>query len=161
MIKRKGLTLLAGAVGFFSALTVNAAEMNFNGILIDPPPCEINNGKDIAVIFNKVGINKVNGDNYRQKVDFSLDCGVVLPWELTLTLTTTSVASFSDATVQTDISGLGIRVYIDDTPMLFGKPYPVSSMAAPVIEAVPVKDAAQELVEGHFSASASLKAEYQ
>lgn len=145
----------------FFAVPALAVDMKFSGTLAEPPPCQINGSKDITVVFNKVGINKVNGNNYRQKVDFSLDCGVIPSWELTLTLSTSSVSDFSDATVQTNIPGLGIKVYIDGKPMLFDKAYPVSSVVTPTLEAVPVKDAAHELTEGHFFATASLKAEYQ
>ena len=47
------------------------ADMTFHGTLITPPPCTINDDSRIEVNFGeRVGINKVDGVNYRQMMNY-------------------------------------------------------------------------------------------
>lgn len=56
-------------------LAAEEIAMHFRGGLIAPPPCVINAGAKIDVDFgSRVGIKKVDGVNYRQVIDYQLDC---------------------------------------------------------------------------------------
>ena len=48
--------------------------MQFRGGLIAPPPCVINAGAKIDVDFGSAWDQKVDGVNYRQAIDYHLDC---------------------------------------------------------------------------------------
>jgi type 1 fimbria pilin len=43
-----------------------AENMSFSGTLIEPPPCLVNNGNDIDVPFDKIGVKSMNGMNHRR-----------------------------------------------------------------------------------------------
>jgi len=147
--------------GIFS-LSVQAADMNFKGALIDPPPCSINNGALIDVDFgDRVGINKVNGVNYRQQVNYQIICAPgVKGWDLTLTLKGVATA-FDKSAVQTDQPDLGIRILQNKESFPLESTIIVDPKSPPVLEAVPVVKLGGSLQEGIFEAAATLQANYQ
>lgn len=156
-----GTLVLAGMALFCSGLL--AADMNFKGTLVEPPPCTINNDQDVLVSFgDSVGVNKVDGSNYIQPVDYHLTCDITSPQDgLNLVLSTTSQSAFDTAAVQSSTPGLGIRLLVDGVAAEFGKLIPVDSSSPPVLQAVPVKAADTALTEGPFSATVTLQVVYQ
>lgn len=140
-----------------------AADMSFKGTLIEPPPCNINNEQDVLVNFgDSVGVNKVDGVNYIQPVEYHLTCDVTSPRDgLTIVMTTTDPASYDASALNTTSPGLGIRILVDGEPVSFGKNIPVDITKVPVMQAVPVKDPGISLSEGAFTASATLQVVYQ
>lgn len=146
---------------FQSIFTVNAADMAFSGILVEPPPCKINEGVDMTLSFEKVGINKVDGDNYRRSIEYTLNCKDSPSRDLTMMLTTTSVASFSSGTIQTNIAGLGVKIYANGVPVEFSKAIVITPGEKPKLEAVPLSQPGVTLTEGMFFASATLTFKFQ
>ncbi|NXZ85348.1 fimbrial protein [Serratia fonticola] len=134
--------------------------MSFSGTLIEPPPCLVNNDRDIDVPFDRIGVNSVDGKNNRRKVDYELDCKAGPAWSMVLTLNG-PVASFELATLQTNIANLGIKLYQNGEPFELGKPIAVDPLNPPLLEAVPVKKPGTELTEGTFEVTATLLADYQ
>ncbi|WP_242526794.1 fimbrial protein [Serratia ureilytica] len=136
-------------------------KMAFRGGLIAPPPCTINGGKKIDVDFgDRVGVNKVDGQNYRQTLDYSITCERgALPWQMTLTLK--GGVSFERATLQTNKPDLGIRIYQNDMPFIINTPLNIVPGNLPLLEAVPIAKPGSTLTEGAFSATATLQADYQ
>jgi len=156
-------TLLVLSIALFCS-SLLATEMQFSGTLVEPPPCTINNDQTIMVPFgDSVGVNRVDGVNYRQPVDYRLTCDITSLQEgLTLVLSTTDPASYDPAAVNTNITGLGIRLIVDGAPAVFDTPMPVTvGEPTPVIDAVPVKAPGASLKEGAFTATATLKVVYQ
>ncbi|MBH3084210.1 fimbrial protein [Serratia bockelmannii] len=149
------------AAPYASLEAVEEVKMTFRGGLIAPPPCTINGGKKMDVDFgDRVGVNKVDGERYRQTIGYSVDCEPgALPWQMTLTLK--GNASFERAALQTNKPDLGIRIYQNDTPFIINTPIPISPSHLPVLEAVPVAKPGMTLTEGAFSATATLQADYQ
>ncbi|HDX4396465.1 fimbrial protein [Enterobacter cancerogenus] len=143
--------------------SILAADMNFHGVLTEPPPCTISNGQVIEVPFgDNIGVNTVDGAAHRQKVDYHITCDLNSSTDgLALSLSTTSPASFDASAVQTSLSGLGIRMMWDGKPAEFGQAVPVDPLDTPVLEAVPVKAPGVELAEGRFEAYVTLQAVYQ
>jgi len=137
-------------------------DVNFKGTLIDPPACTINNGGMIDVNFGeRVGIKKVNGVNYRQRLNYQLYCAPTPhKWDLVLTLKG-NAAVFDELAIQTDQQYLGIRLYINDNAFKPESKVIIDPANPPILEAVPVAKLGMPLTEGAFLASATLLANYQ
>lgn len=139
------------------------ADMTFRGTLIEPPPCTINDGNQVDVDFGeRVGINKVNGVNYRQTLNYQIVCenSGDRSWALTLSLSGAQ-AGFDNEALQSSKENLGIRVYQNDRPFTPGSSLAIDLSSPPRLEAVPVKNAGSTLTEGAFDAWATLRADYQ
>ncbi|HIE1062987.1 TPA: fimbrial protein [Serratia marcescens] len=141
---------------------VFALDVNFKGTLIDPPACTINNGGMIDVDFgDRVGIKKVNGINYRQRLNYQLHCASTTHgWDLVLTLKG-NAAVFDELAIQTNQQYLGIRLYLNDSAFKPESQVIIDPENPPILEAVPVAQAGMPLTEGAFLASATLLANYQ
>ncbi len=161
-MKRNAFILALALVGI-PAQAADEAEMRFRGTLRAPPPCTINDGGIMEINFGqRIGINKVDGVNYRQAVTYRLNCNLNdgLPWELTLTLKGNATA-FDKAALQTDKTDLGIRLYHDDEPFEIDSSLNIDPANPPRLEAVPVARPGSVLSEGAFTATATLQADYQ
>lgn len=165
---RKQLTrdalLLVVTLGLSSPLLAGGdVDMTFRGTLIEPPPCTINDGNQVDVDFGeRLGINKVDGVNYRQMLNYQITCegGGSGIWALTLNLSGTATG-FDGQALQTNKENLGIRVYQNDQPFTPGSSLAIDLATPPRLEAVPVKNAGSTLAEGAFEAWATLQADYQ
>ncbi|MGP2758151.1 fimbrial protein [Serratia marcescens] len=155
------LSLLLFSGSGFSAL--HAAEnMHFSGTLIAPPPCTINNGQLVDVDFGqRVGVNKVDGKNYLQTVDYQIACEPGISG-LVLGLTVTGVpVGFDEAALKTDLPDLGIRLLQAGKPFILNQRIAINAQNPPILQAVPVKKPGAELSAGAFVAWATLLADYQ
>jgi len=157
----KGTFLLLS--GGLLCSSVLAADMNFHGTLLEPPPCTISNNETIEVNFgNSIGVSTVDGVAHRQKVDYRLNCDLGASLDgLSLQLSTASPAAFDSSAVQSSLNGLGLRMLWDGEPADFGKMTLVDPNSMPVLEAVPVKAPDVALTEGAFEAYVTLQAVYQ
>lgn len=160
----RALLLVSGLVG--GASTVQAegyAQMALRGTLIEPPPCTINDGNRIDVNFGeRVGINKVDGVNYRQVLNYQLSCQNIGNGNWALTLSLSGVpAGFDNQALQTNKESFGIRLYQNDKPFTPGSSLNIDLTNPPRLEAVPVKREGAALTEGAFEAWATLRADYQ
>lgn len=145
-------------LGLCSTATANMA---FNGTLVEPPPCTINNGSTIEIDFKDVGVNKVDGVNYRERVNYSITCtGGTLPWQMVLTVKGVATP-FETSAVQSSVADLGIRILQNGIPFTLNTPLLITPSTPPVLEAVPVKNVGAVLGPGGFAAAATLLAEYQ
>lgn len=164
-MKRDSVLLVLWAA-MMSGPPVFAAEevaMKLRGTLRAPPPCSMNDGGAIEVAFGeRIGINKVDGVNYRQAVNYRLRCDSpgALPWELSLSFKGVA-ASFDNAALQTDNGDLSIRLYHDDKPFAPNSSIKIDPANPPRLEAVPVARMGAPLKEGAFAATATLQADYQ
>lgn len=141
---------------------IAADNMSFYGSLI-APPCKISNEQVIEVVFgNDLGVDKINGSNYKQPVKYTVDCAPGYEENnLAIVVDTTSPASFDSSAVQTNRTGLGIHILIDGVAATFAKRVVVSDPSVPPqIEAVPVQDAGIMLTEGAFEATMTLRIDY-
>lgn len=155
------LAVVWGVTGV--ALADGDVDMTFRGTLIEPPPCTINDGERVDVDFGeRVGINKVDGVNYRQIMNYQITCDNAGSgsWALTLSLTG-AAAGFDEQALQTNKTDLGIRVYQNDKPFTPGSTLAIDISNPPRLEAVPVKREGATLTEGAFESWATLRADYQ
>ncbi|SOB49567.1 fimbrial protein [Pseudomonas lundensis] len=150
--------LVVCAAGFNAGASANLA---FTGTLVEPPVCTINNGNTLTIDFKDVGVNKVDGINYRQPVNYTITCaGSTLPWEMILTVKGTAT-SFESSAVQTSVTDLGVQLLQNGQPFTLNTPMVINPASPPALEAVPVKRPGTTLNAGGFSAAATLLAEYQ
>ncbi|HEB0103792.1 TPA: fimbrial protein [Serratia marcescens] len=162
---KKGIAVMLLCASSLIGLTAQAAEevgMHLRGTLRAPPPCSLNDDGVIEVDFGqRLGINKVDGINYRQAVNYRLRCDApgALPWELKLSFKGIA-ASFDRAALQTDNGNLGIRLYQDDKAFAPNTSINIDPANPPRLEAVPVTKAGVPLKEGAFAATATLQADY-
>jgi len=141
----------------------STADMTFRGTLIEPPPCTINDGNKVDVDFGeRVGINKVDGVNYRQLLNYQITCEKDVSGRLMLTLSLNgSATGFDKEALLTDKASLGIRVYQNDKPFTPNSTVKINLANPPRLEAVPIKQAGAKLTEGAFEAWATLRADYE
>lgn len=144
-------------------LAAQAADnMTFHGTLV-APPCKISNGETIEVAFGtNLGVNKIDGNNYKQAVNYSVDCDAGYSANnLAIVVDTAAPAAFDTSAVLTNKTGLGIRILVDGVTANFAKRVAVSNPSSPPkIEAVPVQDPSVTLTEGAFEATMTLRADY-
>ncbi|AEN63607.1 Fimbrial protein domain-containing protein [Enterobacter soli] len=139
----------------WSALTVNVTGVVVEGV------CEINNGETIYVDFgSNLQSRLINGENFMKTIDYSLVCEDLTSNDLEMEFEGTAT-SFSDDYLATDREGLGIKLYMNGESMPMNTWMPFTWPEVPVLQAAPIKDDAAEVETGVFSASATLKIQYQ
>ncbi|NIF36954.1 fimbrial protein [Enterobacter sp. Tr-810] len=139
----------------WSALTVNVTGVVVEGV------CEINNGETIYVDFgSNLQSRLINGENFMKTIDYSLVCEDLTSNDLEMEFEGTAT-SFSDDYLATDREGMGIKLYMNGESMPMNTWMPFTWPEVPVLQAAPIKDDAAEVETGVFSASATLKIQYQ
>lgn len=129
-----------------------------------PPPCTVTGGE---VEFGNVITTGIDGVNNVKKVGYSLNCNGRLSDFLKLQIQGTAVAINGESVLQTDVSGLGIRLQMTDDNTLIPPgttdwlPFQYRDDAAPGIKATLVKDNTVTLTGGEFNAVATLVVDYQ
>ncbi|OKB64580.1 pilus assembly protein [Serratia marcescens] len=148
--------------GLLAGKVQSADNMKFYGTLIEPPPCTINDGGEVDVDFgNRVGVTKVDGNNYLQPVNYQITCkSGASSWKMTLTVIGTPT-TYDAAALKTNVTDLGIRLLRDGKAFELNKPVDITLNSPPRLEAVPVKRPGSALSEGTFEATATLLAVYQ
>lgn len=138
--------------------------MRFFGTLIEPPPCTINDGGMVDIDFGShVGVNRVDGVNYLQQVNYQIICGAGAgagEWSMTLEVVGTP-ADYDESAIKSNVEDLAIRLLQNGERFTLNKPIPINLNEAPTLKAVPVRRPGAVLKEGAFEASATLLAVYQ
>lgn len=148
-----GCNMLSGTL--HAALTVNITGAVVEGV------CEINNGEEIRVDFaNNLQRNQIDGLNFIRTLDYALSCEDLTSSDLEMQFEGTA-ASFNEAYLATDKSDLGIKLYINGDAMPLNTWVPFSWPEIPLLQAAPIKNEAAEPGTGTFSASATIKIQYQ
>lgn len=167
MNRRDAMKLYAGMLlllvsGAMSPPGMAADNIRFFGTLIEPPPCTINDGGQVDVDFGtQVGVNKVNGENYREVMNYQIKCdSSVSARDMTLEIIGIP-ADYDTAAVTSNVTDLAIQIKQNGVPFELNKPIPISLTTPPILSAVPVKRVGATLVEGPFEATATLRAVYQ
>lgn len=156
-------TLIIGLL-MLVASDISLAEdnMRFHGILLEAPPCVIQDDAIIDVFFgNNVGIHRVDGINYTKDIQYKLVCQPNSKgWILGLSVIGPQ-STFDTAALQTNVNDLAIRLTQDGEPLEINKRLVISPNSPPALKAVPIKRPGSELSKGEFSVVATLLAEYQ
>lgn len=142
---------------------VNANDNMFiHGTLI-APPCYISNNNVIEVPFGtNLAIKKIDGQNFMAPVEYQINCDEgYKSGSIAIVIETANPAVFDSSAINTDKNGLGIRILVNNQPVVFGQRIAVNDISSPPkVEAVPVKDPAATLSEGAFEATVMLRTDY-
>lgn len=162
-----GMLTLTSPLGFASGY------MGFDGNLIAPPPCKVNDTDSLDVHFgDRLGVKKIDGVAYAKPLVFRLECEdkSAKGWKLILSLNG-PVSPFDTEVFKTTSLGanksneanLGIRIYQDNGTVFKPKSQIEIRDAEnpPKLMAVPVKRPGSVLVEGDFETLVTLQAHYE
>lgn len=139
----------------------SSRDVQFHGTLKERE-CIISNDKLIEIHFGEVGINKIDGNNYKQPLPYTVSCDD--PQNATQTLMLSlqgNQSTFDTAGLETTVRGLAIRIYKEGMPMDLNKPVVITYNALPRLDVAPEKDGTTDLTAQGFTATATLLAEYQ
>ncbi|WP_058912150.1 fimbrial protein [Entomohabitans teleogrylli] len=137
------------------------ATVNFSGILIEAPPCVVNEDKVITVNFgDEVMTTRVDGTQYRKPITFDLDCSMAASSNQKVRISGT-VASFDGTALAGGKTGLGIALYNGNNRLNVGDWVNFTNPNVPQLYAVPIKQSGATLSGGPFRVMASLVVEYQ
>lgn len=146
----------------FPELLPAATTVTVRVTVIEAPPCVINNNQTIEVNFGDVMTNRVDGSNYEQALNYTLSCTGNASNALKMQLVGTQAGSgFASNVLQTDAAGLGIALKNGGSAMALNSWTNFTYPTLPVLTAVPVKGSGVTLSGGAFSASATMRVEYQ
>ncbi|WP_121500745.1 fimbrial protein [Entomohabitans teleogrylli] len=156
------MLLLGGGMAGVSHSVMADAVVNFSGILVEQPPCEVsgNQGDIISVDFGDVMTTRIDGENYKREIDFTLDCQQAVNNALKLRITGTP-ASFDPSALAGGKTGFGIAFLHGTQRLALGSWLNFSPVSVPELAAVPVKDGSVNLDGGAFNVVASLVVDYQ
>lgn len=129
-------------------------------MVLAPPPCTINDNKAITVEFGDVITTRVDGSNYRMPVNYSLLCTGSSTNAMTLQVQGNG-ATFDGEVLKTNQVGLGIALQQGGLPVGINRPLNFTYPTKPDLWAVPVKQSGVTLTGGEFTASATMKVNYQ
>lgn len=146
----------------------NTAEIQFSGVLVDPPACALSNDGVIRVSFDSVDVDTVDGQQNMQTIPVELKCtgGTANAFDLTLTVTGQTV-EFGDADDNATLStpqnpDLGIRMLMNAQPLKINEAVTgLNEDSFKTLQAVLVRRAGATLEPGDFTGTATLRAAYQ
>lgn len=134
--------------------------INISGNVIAPPPCLINDGKMIEVNFGEVMSTRIDGVRYKEPIHYTATCQK-MPTNAMKVYVTGSATGFDSNALQTNITGLGVRILYQGNLLDLGKTVNFTYPNLPELEAIPVRDQNEALVGGDFVASGTLHVDYQ
>lgn len=145
------------------------ADWRFEGTLVLPPVCQLNQDNPIQVPFGKVGVRKLDGEAFKQDIPYQIKCegDEGQPWNVTLMFSgTLAGAGFDNSTLVTaagaDNEGkLGIQIQKNGIPLELNQPFLINASEPPALSATPVKRPGVELVGGDFTATGTLTIDFQ
>lgn len=136
-------------------------KINITATIIAPPPCKVNAGRDIEVDFGQIGINKIDGVNFKKKIDYNVTCEIVHDSRQLKLKVTGTAANFDTKLLNTTVTGLGIRLESSPSQQIeVNKAIDVTLNKLPELYAIPIKNASAVLSEGDFTSSATLQVDY-
>lgn len=137
-------------------------DMTFHGTLIEPSGCTINNDEPIEVEFgNDLSIPNVDGVNYKQNINYNLECVDASSAVALKVLIVGTGASFDSSVLQTTQENLGVKILSNDQPYGINTWLNFSSDSQPILTAVPIKSIDGSLSAGEFTAGATMTVDYQ
>lgn len=137
------------------ALAVNTAMLTVTAT-VEEPPCVINDNRSIEVEFGDVMTTRVDGNNYKMPINYTLSCSVASPNMLLKFQIKGNSAAFDAAVLQTNKTGLGIELRQGDSKLTINKWRTFYYFSKPVLWAVPVKQSGATLAGGEFRSGATM-----
>ncbi|WP_411751857.1 fimbrial protein [Serratia sp. (in: enterobacteria)] len=158
--RQRWLCCLFGALVWFPWLA-KAATVTVKVTVTKPPACVLNDNQPIVVQFNEVMTTRVDGNNYRQRVIYTLSCGSDSANAMKIRIKQEPGASFDSNVLRTNKTGLGIALLQGGNRRAINSWLNFTYPNMPLLEVVPVKQAGVKLSGGVFTAGATLEMAYQ
>ncbi|HCM63136.1 MAG TPA: pilus assembly protein [Morganella sp. (in: Bacteria)] len=135
---------------------------SFTGTLRAMTICTVNNNQTITADFKNVGINKLETEVFSLPLNYTLECpGISAANTLQMIFMTSRPALSDSASIESDVSGLLIRILKDGQPLELNKPFKIDNAAQPPkLDALLVKVPGTDLTQSPFRATGTLVAEY-
>lgn len=154
-------------IGCLSALLITvplmlqaATTVTVKVTVVAPPPCVINGDRPIEVNFGEVMTTRVDGNNYRTAVGYTLSCNGQSKNAMKLQVQGTG-AAFDSTALKTNKTALGIQLQQGSSKLALNSWLNFTYPNKPELWAVPVKQSGTTLSGGEFTAGATLKVAYQ
>ncbi|RLM04382.1 pilus assembly protein [Gibbsiella quercinecans] len=148
----------------FSSVAVAADNQGtpivISGTVVAPPPCVINEDRTIDVEFGTVGVNKIDGNRYMQRLNYTVKCEFLDSSKQLQMKIVGSVTSFDASAITTNVTGLGIRLLANGNALTINSPFNIDYTNLPALDAVPVKSTTATLAEGEFTSGATMLVDY-
>ncbi|MDW5500123.1 fimbrial protein [Pseudomonas lundensis] len=154
------LILALSVISFAASAADQGTRVNITATVVAPPPCVINEGRTIDVDFGKVGVNRIDGTRYMQRLNYSIKCEFLdNTRQLKMKIMGTG-AAFDAHVLNSNISGLGIKLLADGKAFNINTPLSIDYTKPPTLDAVPVKSSALALKDGDFTSGATMLVDY-
>lgn len=156
-----------GGFALLASLAAGAATtVRVKVTVLEAPPCVINNNQTIEVDFGDVMTTRIDGISYAEPLKYGVTCtpvaGSTLNPQLKMQIGGTAAGGgFADNVLQTSVPGLGVAVARDGNPLTLDSWSSFTYPNLPVLTVTPVKLAGATLPGGEFTASATMRVEYQ
>ncbi|EPN9631202.1 fimbrial protein [Cronobacter sakazakii] len=157
-----GGSLDTGFVGYIvDDFGTHAVEVWLNNASISLPACNLNDGKPIDVDFGSaIATTDVASGKIERSIDYKLTCSYD-NYGLKVRILGTG-AAFNNDLLQTNINELGIKFKADGIDFPLNTEFNfASAVAKPVLKAILTQQAGSHLPAGDFTASATMRVEYQ
>lgn len=128
--------------------------------MVAPPPCVINDGRTIDIDFGKVGIKRIDGNRYMQRIDYSIKCEFLDNSRQLKMKIMGGAAAFDGSVLTSSVNGLGIKLLANGKAFAINTPLNIDYTNPPTLDAVPVKNSAVTLAEGDFTSGATMLVDY-
>ncbi|MBE4973785.1 fimbrial protein [Serratia sp. X3] len=135
-------------------------KVNITATVVAPPPCVINDGRTIDIDFGKVGIKRIDGSRYMQRIDYSIKCEFLDNSRQLKMKIMGSAAAFDNSVLTSSVTGLGIKLLANGKAFAINTPLNIDYANPPTLDAVPVKNSAVSLAEGDFTSGATMLVDY-
>ena len=154
-------TVLLMLLSFVSLAKDNETAIAIKGNLITPPPCRIDDGKEIEVDFGNVSVKSIQGNDQKRQVNYQIQCEENKNnWAMYLMLNGVK-STFDINGLSTGVDNLAVKFQLADKELDLGKKYLINPSSPGILWAVLVKNGNSELNTGDFVANATLLVEYQ
>ncbi|WP_333892443.1 fimbrial protein, partial [Atlantibacter subterranea] len=139
----------------------NVVQVVLSNATISIPACNLNNGNPIDVDFGSaVAVTDVAAGTVEKSIDYTLTC-TYDNFGLKMKILGTG-ASFDNDLLQTDINEMGIKITANGTALPLNTDLNFASAAAkPALKAILTQQPGARLPTGAFTASATMRVEYQ
>ncbi|WP_411752403.1 fimbrial protein [Serratia sp. (in: enterobacteria)] len=158
---RKEACLLFGLLATLPQIAVGARDATITvKVTVVAPTCVINNNRPIEVEFGDVMTTRVDGNNYRMPVNYTLDCKNIPSNAMKLKVQGI-VAGFDGTLLKTSNSALGIKLQTGATKLSVNTWLNFSYPKKPELWVVPVQKSGSTLTGDEFTAVATMNVDYQ
>ncbi|APC10164.1 MULTISPECIES: fimbrial protein [Providencia] len=153
--------LLMVSLPFVSNAKDYETEISIKGNLITPPPCHIDDGKDIEVDFETISVKSIQGNDQKKQVNYQIQCGDNKNnWAMYLKLNGAKSA-FDLNGISTGVDNLAVKFQLADQDLELGKKYLIDPSSPGVLWAVLIRNGNNEIKTGDFVANATMVVEYE